>query len=153
MVALVDDEDYYWLSEWNWFPVKIKGVWYAKRNLKKLHSGHKIQVYLHRVVMRESDPKVFIDHQNHNGLDCQKTNLRKCSKSQNDWNKAPKEGGSSQYKGVSWDKERNLWKAQLCKDRVKIELGRFSNEIDAAKAYDVLAKEKFGEFAHLNFKN
>ena len=32
----VDDEDYYWLSQWNWNAVSIKNKIYVKRSKKKV---------------------------------------------------------------------------------------------------------------------
>ena len=151
-VAQVDDEDYHWLCEWNWFAVLIKGIWYAKRSGKKLHTELKIQQYLHRVVMRVTDPNIKIDHINHDGLDCQKHNLRPCTKTQNDWNQRSR-GGSSKYKGVSLCNDKyhmNKWIAQICTNGIRTYIGRFNVEEDAAKAYDRVAKQQ-GEFANLNF--
>jgi hypothetical protein len=48
---------------------------------------------------------------------------------------------SSKYRGVSWDKSQNQWKAQI---RVagKIEnLGNFDDEAEAARAFDTRAAE------------
>ncbi|SHF60569.1 AP2 domain-containing protein [Desulforamulus putei DSM 12395] len=57
---------------------------------------------------------------------------------------------TSKYVGVSWSKKRNLWTAQISHTRKVNVLGRFLNEIDAARAYDKKAKELYGEHAKLN---
>ncbi len=45
------------------------------------------------------------------------------------------------------------WIACIRVDRRQIKLGSFSDEIDAAKAYDRAAVEHFGVFARTNFKS
>lgn len=153
--AQVDDEDYYWLSQWNWFAIETKGAWYARRSKKKgvLRSGEPFEVYLHRVVMRCSDKTKVVDHRDHDGLNCQKVNLRTCTKSENNRNLCSRKGSSSSYLGVTWDSSRSKWSSRLkCKGKT-FNIGRFNNEIEAAKAYDLVAKEQFGNFANLNFKN
>ena len=42
---------------------------------------------------------------------------------------------TSQYTGVSWDKNRNKWQSQIKKDGKTIFLGRYDNELDASVAY------------------
>lgn len=60
---------------------------------------------------------------------------------------------SSQYKGVSWDKNRNKWLVAIMKEGKKYHLGRYNLEIDAALAYDKKAKALWGQYARLNFPN
>jgi hypothetical protein len=104
----------------------------------------------HRKVM--GDPEgLVVDHINGDTHDCRKYNLRVCSVKENIRNSKP-QGGTSNYKGVSYDKSRDKWSASIKVDRKSIHLGRFSGEEDAAKAYDSAAKEYFGEFARLNFE-
>lgn len=46
-----------------------------------------------------------------------------------------RDGASSQYPGVSWNKYRNKWHSRILIDGVSRHLGLFVNEIDAANAY------------------
>ncbi|KKM22422.1 hypothetical protein LCGC14_1625440, partial [marine sediment metagenome] len=43
------------------------------------------------------------------------------------------------------------FQAKITRNAKNYFLGRFDNEIEAAKAYDAKARELFGEFALLNF--
>jgi len=75
-----------------------------------------------------------------------------CTSAQNEKNKKPIEGRTSKYKGVCWHKAAKKWNSQIIIKNKKTYLGCFTDEIEAAKAYDKMAKLHFGEFAYLNFK-
>ena len=142
--AIVDAEDYDWLSRYDWFAMKSKQTYYAHR-----HSNGKI-LSMHREIMRA--PKGMIcDHKNHNGLNNRKSNLRICTIRQNARNRQARTGCSSGYKGVYWSKRYKKWRARISFECRRIHLGNFFDEIKAALAYDDKAAELFGEFACLNF--
>lgn len=106
-------------------------------------------IYLHRLVL---NPKTgeLIDHINGNKLDNRKENLRLCTNQQNTFNSKKQKNCSSKYKGVCWDKNKNKWLSQIRINEKHVQIGRYKNEIDAAKAYNEVAKKYFGEFAKLN---
>lgn len=52
---------------------------------------------------------------------------------------------------MHYNKDRKKFVSSIKHNYKTIALGRFDSEIDAAKAYDLKAKELFGEFAYLNF--
>jgi len=58
---------------------------------------------------------------------------------------------TSKYKGVCWHKLGKKWSAQIYRNKIKYHLGLFTNEIDAARAYDKAALEFFSKYAYLNF--
>jgi len=158
LVALVDDDDYYWLSQWNWFVSGKERLHYASRSKKKtpMRSGIKYETLLHRIVMRCTDPGLVVDHIDHNTLNCQKHNLRICTKAENNRNLSPRSNTVSKYLGVTYctDKHRKLrWKAQVAYNGERVFGKRFMTEEEAARAYDVAALYYFKEFANLNFKN
>jgi AP2 domain len=53
---------------------------------------------------------------------------------------------------VTWDAARSKWKAQIALNHLKINVGRFDSELEAAAAYDAAAKRYFGEFANVNLR-
>jgi hypothetical protein len=154
LYTTVDDEDYYWLSQWNWNVVKIKDKLYVKRGVKKakLKTNVKYELFLHRVVMKCTNSELVVDHIDKNPLNNQKSNLRICTKAENNRNTSSHKNSSSKYLGVSYDKARNKWQAQLMINGKKVLMKRYITEKEAAEAYDQAAKLHSGEYANLNFK-
>ncbi len=152
-VAIVDDEDYEELSQFKWFAQKEPCTYYAARRIY-LGNGAKNPkqktIRMHRLLMN-AKKKQEVDHINGNGLDNRKSDLRLCTHSENARNRRLRLGGSSLYKGVYWHKSRKKWQSQIVFNYQIKYLGRYDNEIEAAKAYDYAAKELFGEFALTNF--
>ena len=157
-VALVDDEDYERVNQYKWYAMKHRKTFCAVRS-ETLRSRKEARetglprrraVLMHRFIMDAPD-NVMVDHMNHNGSDSRKENLRFCTASQNNMNQISCRGETSKYKGVCWFKQTKKWMAGIRYGGKGQYLGLFTNEIDAAKAYDKKAIELFGEFALINF--
>ena len=58
---------------------------------------------------------------------------------------------TSAFKGVSWCAGSNKWRAQLCVKGKSPHIGMFTDEREAAIAYDDAARKEFGAFALTNF--
>ncbi len=143
--ALINNEDYILLSNYNWCVIKGDRTFYAycKINNKT--------ILMHRLIMKAKKGQQ-VDHINHNGLDNRKYyNLRFADNSQQSQNSRKKRDCSSKYKGIYWDKKRKRWHLRIYVDNKYIHLGYFKNEIEAAKIYDQAALKQFGEYACLNF--
>ena len=92
-----------------------------------------------------------VDHQDRNCLNNHLSNLRWCTRKENDQNRSKRKNTSSVYKGVHFDMKANKWRARIKHNGQRINLGCYTDESDAGRAYDRKAKELFKEFAHLNF--
>ena len=91
------------------------------------------------------------DHENGNGLDNQRANLRDTTQSQNCANRGKRRtGGTSRFKGVDL-LPSGRWRARIKVGRAERSLGTFADEAAAARAYDGAAAEAWGTFARLNF--
>ena len=142
--AIVDAEDYDWLSQYKWYACKCKNTFYALRKMGRA------TIVMHRQIMHASKG-VLCDHKNHNGLYNRKSNLRLCTNAQNSFNRKPKKNGTSKYKGVSWHKCNRKWSARISCNGKVYHLGYFDNQMAAAMVYDDKAVELFVEFAYVNF--
>jgi AP2 domain len=145
MYALIDDEDVGRCLQFSWFIARKTNTNYARTKFRKSDGGGSIM--LHNFIMEAYNGEQY-DHIDKNGLNNQKSNLRRCTQSLNRAS-ALSPGSSSGYRGVRF--RRGAWEVELNTKVKGYYLGRFDNVIDAARAYDRKALELFGEFATLNF--
>lgn len=88
-----------------------------------------------------------LDHKNRVRDDNRIENLRLPTRSQNCANSKAKSPG---YKGVTFCKCTNRWRAQITVNYVHKCLGRYDTPEEAAIAYNMGALFHFGVYAHLN---
>lgn len=147
-VALVDEEDVgSILAAGSWYahrPSRTRV--YAMRNMRR-SDGSRRPVSMHTFLTAWD----FVDHENGNGLDNRRMNLRPASGSENGQNKGIQSNNTSGFKGVCWHKGARKWTASIKSDGRDRYLGLHLSADLAAMAYDEAARELFGEFARLNF--
>lgn len=91
-------------------------------------------------------PKGDLDHINGIRSDNRVENLREATRRNNNLNKGSIPNTSSNYKGVSYCKPLNKWRAQYTFNCKTKHIGYFETEIEAAKAYDETVKDLHKEF-------
>lgn len=145
VVALVDDGDYEYLNQWNWY---YSGG-YARAADKVNKTGKRVA--MHRLLL-SADGGDIVDHVNRNKLDNRKANLRKSDCVGNSRNRSKYDAQmSSTFKGVFYDKKRSKYTGRITVERGKaLYLGHYVLETDAAFYYNQHAIEYFGEYAVLN---
>lgn len=115
---------------------------------------HNVNYQAHRIVWKivhGTDP-FLIDHINGDKSDNRAENLRECTNAENCRNSKRNPGTISQFRGVGRIKGSDRWSANISLGNgLKKNLGSYSTELDAAKAYDAAALEHHGAFATLNF--
>lgn len=105
----------------------------------------KKKLYIHRIIM--NPPLGFeVDHINGDRTDNRRSNLRLCTRRQNNLNRSVSSANKIGYKGVSKYKN-GKWNARISTALgVYKSLGIFKTPEDAAKAYENAARELHGEF-------
>lgn len=131
-------------SSFAWHACKNRNYYYAVSSQTKLS--------LHRLLTQAPSGRV-VDHIDGDTMNNRLCNLRVCTIAENAMNCRKYSRGSSQYKGVR--RLGNKWVAQFhwrengtqrCRS-----VGSFVVEEEAARAYDRVALEHFGQYSRLNF--
>lgn len=144
--ALIDAADADRVLAFKWHATSpVRGKSYAARNIR-LPDGRKTIQLLHRFLM---DPPagMEVDHKNGDGLDCTRQNMRIATRQQNCANMPKNCRNTSGYVGVTWDKAKRRWRAQIKVSGRMIALGRFDTALEAARARAAFARDVHGEFA------
>ena len=125
---------------------------YARTFQRRVENDRKLtSMSMHRLVMNATNPEIVIDHINGDTLDNRKANLRFATVAQNAQNRNKVKGCSSKYLGVTYHKRDERWQTQVRHNGKRHYVGLYLTEEEAARAYDIKAKELHKEFARLNF--
>lgn len=129
---------------------KIKNICWFKGKGGYLEGRDKnIKYKMHRLIT--NCPKgLDVDHINHCVNDNRKTNLRVCTRSQNNMNHRNRKPTA---KGLHWYKARSKWAVSISKDHKNYFLGYYDNYEDALEVRRRAEKEYFKEFAYKEKEN
>jgi hypothetical protein len=136
--AIIDREDAPLVERYRWHAAERSNAVYAA------HKSRGVALYLHRVILGVADD-MQVDHEDWNGLNCRRSNLRIATGSQNCAHQRLRPTRSG-YRGV-WPYKGGRWQVMVKRKFV----GIFADAAEAARAYDKVARDVFGEFAVLNF--
>lgn len=142
---IVDASDYEEIAKHGWH---ISHNGYAIRRVEKKGEPKRV-IYMHKQIFGEKG-SFDIDHIDGNKLNNSKSNLRLATRSLNNANQKIRTGCSSVFKGVAWVKNYKRWWAYIGYQGKRTSLGYFTDEVEAAKAYNQAAIKMFGEFCRLN---
>lgn len=130
--VLLDKEDFLLLKNYTWRETNT----YACNGIKG---------YMHRCILNA--PKgLDVDHINHVKLDNRKSNLRLCTRSQNNMNKSYQSNSTTKVRGVHFCKQTGKYACEIHVNKQKIWLGRYTSLEEATRIRREAEIKYFGEF-------
>lgn len=141
-MVFIDEVDFEKVSKITWYP---HSAGYAVGHLPSPKKGIYPKVLMHRYIMNVSDD-IQVDHINGNKLDNRRENLRLVNPVLNAMNSKRPKHNTTGYKGVTFVKDKNKFKAQITIGRKNKHLGYFNNPKKAHEAYVAYGKKLFGDY-------
>lgn len=141
-LILVDEKDYSRISQFKWYNTT------RRINRTEWVDNKTINISIANEVMNTR--KILYDHINGDYLDNRKINLRVCTITQNNINRAKPIGCRVEYKGVDRKFGNSTYRARIRLNNKRVHLGYFNTAKEAALAYNNAAVVMHGEFAILN---
>lgn len=145
----VSPEDFDWLNQWSWFTERVSssyGGFYARRNVPRAEGRGCIKMHRQIMGLTASD-SMCCDHINHDGLDNRRSNLRICTRSENNQNSRARSDSVSGLRGAYLHKPSGRYMSRIKAGEKLIYLGYFGTAEAAHAAYCEAAKVHHGEFA------
>lgn len=152
-VAIVDDEDFKWLSKWNWHYQRAeeRKTGYALRHTGQSTGRQRQVIPMQVAIMKRHKlwkPDTQVDHINTCGCDNQKNNLRLATRSNQKANTGRYRNNTSGITGVGWHKKTSKWQASIRVCRKLKYLGIFVHMEDAIAARRRAEIKYFGGYRH-----
>lgn len=148
--ALIDavDSD---LAALKWCANPYRNRTYAVRGASTRGGGKGRHIRLHRVILsrmlgRELASSEIVDHINGNALDNRRCNLRLATVYENALNRGIQANNASGFKGVTWHKGNNRWRATIVVRVRQVHLGGFDTAEEASIAYQKAALRLHGDW-------
>lgn len=117
------------------------------------NTNTKPTIELARMIMNCRDENLVVDHINGNSLDNRKSNLRICTQSENVKNQRLNKYNTSEFAGVSYDKARLRWTAEIRNDNKRTHLKRWKRKSEAVYARYVAEQILYKEFRNTENDN
>lgn len=114
---------------------------------KKRKAMYVARLVAQAFIPNEGENDLFVDHIDGDPQNNNVFNLRWCTTSQNNMNCKTYSNNTSGHKGITFDKDRKMWRVRLTLNNEVIHGGRFENFEEAVEVREQLVKKHFGEYA------
>lgn len=133
--TLIDAVDADLIMPFKWHLLRV-GRGYARRKEGDWRYGTERKIFVHREILglpRYRDGREG-DHKNRDSLDNRRENLRIVTHGQNQQNMSSARNSTSQYRGVSWDRYKQLWCGSVNAHGRRVFIQFFRDEESAHRA-------------------
>jgi hypothetical protein len=129
---------------YSWIIVKHYNILYVSSN-KYGKGGKRQTVLLHRY-LTDCPKGIFIDHKDGDGLNNRRSNFREVTNAENGQNRNNYAKNSTGFRGVTYNKRDNRYKAQLQVNGKSMYLGYYA-DFELAKSIVIEARKKHMPFS------